>query len=275
MTVLERAVVTTFCNQKGGQGKTSAVTAFAYGLSHRGYKVLVVDFDGQATLTSNFTDFIDEKTRLLPDLDEVYDQGIYEWIINGEDVRVNVRENIDLIPATLDGVRSLERDMAQDYLAPSAFLSRALDPYLSEYDFVLIDTSSNINLPLTNALVASNAVVIPAEPRTEGMIGFEKVWQVVSTARLAGADLSCAGVFLHAYKEQPKGHKSMSQEIADTAKDFGCPMYKTLIHENEPMADALGSHKDPFENKRRIRAAREYENLIDEFLDQVINYGKN
>lgn len=273
MTNKERCVVTTFCNQKGGQGKTSAVTCFAYGLSHRGYKVLIVDFDGQATLTSNFTDFLDEDERLLPDITKVYEKDIYEWLIDGEDVRVSVHDGIDLIPATLDGVRSLERDMAQDYLAPSAFLEKALDPIRDQYDFILIDTSSNINLPLTNALTASNAVVIPAEPRSEGLIGFERVWSVIESVKRVNPYLASVGVFIHAFKEQPKGHKSLAQEIMAAAQERNCEMYQTRIHENEPMADALGSHEDPFKHKRRIRAAREYESLIDEFLERVKRNG--
>lgn len=269
MTCTKRAMITTFCNQKGGQGKTSAVTAFAYGLSHLGYKVLIIDFDGQATLTSNFTDFVDAEARILPNLDEIYEKDIYDWIIANEDVRHHVKEGIDLVPATLNGVRSLERDMAQDYLSPSGFLLRAIEPLREEYDFILIDTSSNINLPLTNALVASQAVVIPAEPRTEGLIGFKKVWEVVQSASQVGDGIVSAGVFLHAFKEQPKGHKSTAVEIAHAAKDLNCSMYQTLIHENEPMADALGAHLDPFANKHRIRAAREYEELIKEFLGSL------
>lgn len=258
------AVVATFCNQKGGQGKTSAVTAFAWGLARKGRRVLAIDFDAQATLTSNLAG------------DGWEGDAIDSWVIDGNDVRVRISDLIDLVPASLDGVVRLEQHMARNYVSVALFLTKALKAagYADDYDFVLIDTSSNVNLPLTNALAASNAVVIPAEPRHEGMVGFEKVWDVVEavaemrTGR-EGASPSDAfdslGLFIHAFKEQPRGHRDMLGEIALAAEGRGCSVYRSLIHENEPMADALGQHIDPFTRRNRIRAVREYESLIDEF----------
>jgi len=39
-------------NQKGGQGKTTSTLALGTALAERGYRVLIVDLDPQASLTS-------------------------------------------------------------------------------------------------------------------------------------------------------------------------------------------------------------------------------
>ena len=261
----ERAVIVTFCNQKGGQGKTSAATAFSWGEARKGLRVLAIDFDAQGTLTANLAgDGIGD----VPD--------ICDWVLDGADARVAVTEGIDVVPATFDGVRRLEQHMERDFISPAGYLGKAIERsgYADAYDVVLIDTSSNINLPLTNALMASSAVIVPAEPRREGLMGFEKVWEVIElvAAQRGGSPAEAyrsVGLFVHAYKEQPRGHRDTAEEIREAAEGRGCSVYRSLIHENEPMADALGRHIDPFSRRNRIRAAREYESLIDEFNESA------
>ena len=46
------ATVLSFANFKGGVGKTSTTALVGYNLSNLGYKVLIIDFDAQANLTS-------------------------------------------------------------------------------------------------------------------------------------------------------------------------------------------------------------------------------
>ena len=44
--------VMSFCNQKGGVGKSSTTALVSYNLAKMGYKCLTIDFDPQANLTS-------------------------------------------------------------------------------------------------------------------------------------------------------------------------------------------------------------------------------
>ena len=46
--------VMSFCNQKGGVGKSSTTALVSYNLAKMGYKCLTIDFDPQANLTSLF-----------------------------------------------------------------------------------------------------------------------------------------------------------------------------------------------------------------------------
>ena len=49
-----KTCVMSFCNQKGGVGKTSTTALVSYNLAKMGYKCLTIDFDPQANLTSLF-----------------------------------------------------------------------------------------------------------------------------------------------------------------------------------------------------------------------------
>ena len=53
MIILDTTVIS-FCNQKGGVGKTSTTALVSYNLAKKGYKCLTIDFDPQANLTSLF-----------------------------------------------------------------------------------------------------------------------------------------------------------------------------------------------------------------------------
>ncbi len=95
----EDAPITIACqNFKGGVGKSTTCVNFAHYLALKGYRVLVVDTDSQATTTSMFGYLPDAEITveqtLLPYLDSSQSSLVYA-------VRKTYWPNIDLIPACL------------------------------------------------------------------------------------------------------------------------------------------------------------------------------
>ena len=56
--------VTAIVNQKGGIGKTTTALNLGYALSEEGKKVLLIDFDPQASLTASVGINADNKTNI-------------------------------------------------------------------------------------------------------------------------------------------------------------------------------------------------------------------
>ena len=93
--------VISFCNQKGGVGKTSTTGLVAYNLAKLGYKTLVIDLDPQANMTSLML-----KTKSQNDDEiEVIDNTLMNAIKKKENLQntvIEVTDNLYLIPNAVD-----------------------------------------------------------------------------------------------------------------------------------------------------------------------------
>lgn len=145
---------------KGGTAKTVSSYNLAYSLAEKGKKVLAVDMDPQANLT---TCFGVEDTADVPitighlmmsvlEEEELPDASEYVW----------EREGVDFIPAsmmlsTVDAKLRLE-------MGTEKILSRILDEVKDGYDFVIVDTCPSMGALTINALLAADYVIVTANP---------------------------------------------------------------------------------------------------------------
>ncbi len=94
-------------NRNGGAGKTTTVDSIGVGLARKGCKVLLVDLDAQANLTSSL-------------LEEEPPMTLYDTIIEGHELSiVHVMENVDIIPSSLDlssAELELSSKMVREYI---------------------------------------------------------------------------------------------------------------------------------------------------------------
>lgn len=134
-----------FVGAKGGTLKTASVAAVSHVIAAAGARVVMVDFDPQADLTSR-SGF----TRLADPLE-------------AEPVRVHYRGEPELDLWLLRGGRSLE---GIDFDAARRHLARATRV---DADVVVVDTPPALG-PITTAVVREAAlVIVPAAPGREGV----------------------------------------------------------------------------------------------------------
>ena len=166
-------------NRKGGVGKSSVATHLAAALGIRGWRVLVVDMDSQASTTSML-------------LDEVADDApTTAQLLLGE-----ARLEDIVRPANRDGlfVAPAASDLTQAQFAIAGktgretILRRAMRD-LDGFDLVVIDTAPELQLATLNALVAASHVLMPFTPDPKALEGLETTSQAVAeiAARRAGA----------------------------------------------------------------------------------------
>ena len=92
------ATVISFCNKKGGVGKTSTTALVSYNLSKLGYKTLVIDFDPQANITQLF---LKTKTRGQSAVATI-NKSLMTVLQNEEPLTnavLSINQNLDLIPS--------------------------------------------------------------------------------------------------------------------------------------------------------------------------------
>jgi len=141
-----------FLNFKGGTGKTSLSSSYAYRLAERGYRVLVIDLDSQG-----------HATKCLGKEGGSFDRTLLDVLIRKvplEDVTVETgMPNLSLVPANL-AMSTI--DLALMPLAGREFrLRNALQGFTARHDFVVLDAPPSFGLLNLNALMAANDLVIP------------------------------------------------------------------------------------------------------------------
>jgi chromosome partitioning protein len=145
-------------NQKGGVGKTTTVFTLAAACAELGRRVLAVDLDAQANLTSSFG--YDPDT-----LDLTSENLITEEPVSAEDVILETAiDGVHLIPADIKlcGVDIKIHDMfMREYI-----LKNKLEHLFDTYQVILFDCPPNLSKITINALVASQEVVVPVETQS-------------------------------------------------------------------------------------------------------------
>ncbi len=202
--------VVAFFNNKGGVGKTTLVYHLAWMLSDLGQRVLAVDLDPQANLTSAFLEE-ERLVELWPDgAHSETIQGCIEPLQNGTgditDPHVEEVDPCDQSPYLLAGdlaISRFEDDLSQEwphcldrkeraFRVISAFwrmIQRAATK--QSFDVALVDLGPNLGSINRAALIAADYVVVPLSPDLYSLQGLRnmgptlKQWRAEWSDRLA------------------------------------------------------------------------------------------
>ncbi|MDO9638238.1 MAG: plasmid partitioning protein RepA [Pseudotabrizicola sp.] len=158
--------VISIVNFKGGSSKTTTAIHLAQRYALRGYRVLAVDMDPQASLTTMFgyrpeIEFAEAGT--------IYDALRYEDPVPLSDViRKTYFHNLDLVPAgLLLSEYETETAYALQHRIEPPFTQRlaiALDEVEDRYDLVIIDCPPQLGFTTMSSLLASTGLLITVVP---------------------------------------------------------------------------------------------------------------
>jgi len=167
-----------FCNQKGGVGKTTTTVNIAVLMANAGYKVLVIDMDSQANSTSGLGE---EKPGIESTSYQLFvDNSNFEGIVKQTNF-----ENLFLIPANADlsgAELELYEQQRREYI-----LKKSIETFRNKYDFVFIDCPPSLGLVTLNCLAASNYIIIPLQSEYYALEG---LGQLLHTFQLVKKNLN-------------------------------------------------------------------------------------
>ncbi|MFC2003242.1 ParA family protein [Chloroflexota bacterium] len=147
-------------NQKGGVGKTTTAAALAQGLSEHNKRVLLIDWDPQASLTITMGLNPDNLERtgygvLASTIKNNRSPSIHDVIVPTSNPNIGlVPANIELSQAQLDLVGAFNRELV---------LKEMIQPVRQHYDFIVVDCLPSLGLLTINALSAADKVIIPLQ----------------------------------------------------------------------------------------------------------------
>jgi chromosome partitioning protein len=141
-----------FLNFKGGTGKTSLSTSYAYRLAERGHRVLMVDLDSQG-----------HATKCLGKEGGSFPRTLHDVLIRKTPLaEVTIGTGMPGLALVPSNLAMSTIDLALMPLAGREFrLRKALEEVKAKYDFVVMDAPPSFGLLNLNALMAADDLVIP------------------------------------------------------------------------------------------------------------------
>ena len=195
---------------KGGVGKSVSVFNLAYSLQNRGKRVLAVDFDPQANLTTCFgAEDVDvavgDLMMAVIEDEELPEREEYIWERNG----------VDFIPSSIQ-LSAVEAKLRLE-MGTEKMLATILEPLKGDYDYILIDTSPSLGALNINAMVAADEVIVTVNPQLLAMMGLQDFLKSVTNIKTRlNEKLNVAGILLTMCDARTILCKTITEQVAET-----------------------------------------------------------
>lgn len=203
-------------SQKGGVGKTTTTLNLAYSLRKMGKKVLAVDFDSQANLTTCFG--VENITELENTIGHLMMAMIDDTKMPSPKRYIKEKDGVDFIPSSI--YLSVVDAKLRMEMGAEKMLSGILESLRERYDYILIDTCPSLGTLTINALAAADEVIIMVNPQLLAMMGMQDfIKTVMKIKRRINPGLGIAGVLLTMYESRTKLCKVLTEQVTDNFRE--------------------------------------------------------
>jgi len=250
-------------SQKGGVGKsTTAINVAAY-LGEFGYSTILVDMDPQSNSTGGLG--IDYKK---------IEKSIYNVLVHNENPNDVIMEtpykNLMILPAS----KSLSNaEIELTVLSGREFkLKNALENFIYDFDYIIIDCSPSLGILTTNALVSAGEVLIPMQCEFYAFDGIDRLINTINNIKSAfNETLEITGIVFTMYLKTVLS----KQVIKKVKKYMPDKIFKTIIPKNVKLIEASGEGEPINVYDPTCKGARAYENLTKEIIKSNGKISKN
>ena len=250
-------------NQKGGVGKTTTNVNLTASLGAMGKKILVLDLDPQGNTTTGVGINKADVNK------SVYDLLIDEATLDEVMIKTKFK-NLYVIPATINlagvDIELIDKSKQDPTFVKGAQLKKYIDQVKDVFDFIIIDCPPSLGILTTNALTASDGVIIPVQCE---FFALEGIMQLLNTIMLAqknlNPNLTIEGVLLTMLNSRT----NLGLEVVEDIKSyFKERVYDTIIPRLVRLSEAP-SHGEPIlVYDPQSRGTEAYLNLAKEVIER-------
>jgi chromosome partitioning protein len=247
-----------FLNFKGGTGKTSLSSSYAYRLAERGHRVLMIDLDSQG-----------HATKCLGKEGGSFKQTLHDVLVRRKPLaEVTVptgMPGLDLVPANLT---MSTVDLSLMPLAGREFrLRKALEDAKSKYDFVVMDAPPSFGLLNLNALVAAHDLVIPVLADFLSYDGLKLLFESINDLEGdLGHQLEHIFVVVNAYNQTFKIAREALEALKTHYPEFLLP---TVVRQCTKFAQASSEGSPIFAFDPDSKGAKDLEAVLEAIMERV------
>ena len=255
--------VISLVNQKGGVGKTTSSINLAASLGVLKKKVLLIDLDPQGNTTTGVGINKADVNK------SVYDLLIDEATLDEVMIKTKFK-NLYVIPATINlagvDIELIDKSKQDPTFIKGAQLKKYIDQVKDVFDFIIIDCPPSLGILTTNALTASDGVIIPVQCE---FFALEGIMQLLNTIMLAqknlNPNLTIEGVLLTMLNSRT----NLGLEVVEDIKSyFKERVYDTIIPRLVRLSEAP-SHGEPIlVYDPQSRGTEAYLNLAKEVIER-------
>ena len=247
--------VISITNQKGGVGKTTTAINLSAALAEANQKILLVDFDPQINATTGFGLELDDEDKTI--FDAIHDTSQTKTIIAND-----VIKNLDIIPGSIE-LSSLESELLNKENRESA-LKNVIDTIKDDYDYIIIDCPPAVGILTVNALVASDACIIPVQCEYFSLEGLNQVLNAIELVRSnMNPNLKIEGLLFTMYDARTR----LGQDVVSMVKgNMDVKIFETMIPRNIRLAEAPSNGMSILDYDSSSIGADRYRKLASEIL---------
>lgn len=253
----------TISNQKGGVGKTTTVISIAGLLVDRGFRVLLIDTDPHASLTSYLQYDSDHLPVSLYDLfqDPATTKAELDQVILPTEIN-----NLSLIPASMS-LATLDRVLGNQE-GMGLFLHKQLKLVKDDYDFVLIDCPPVLGVMMVNALAACERILIPVQTEFLASKGLQRMVQTLGIMQHSRGDDFNYCIIPTMFDKRTRASINTLEELKSTYKG---KVWNGVIPIDTKFRDASLAHLPISLYIKSSRGSFAYETLLNYLLQTEHN----
>jgi chromosome partitioning protein len=241
---------------KGGTAKTSTTLHLgsAFCMFHK-KRVLLIDFDAQANLTTGLGFDPDEQDGMAPVLQG--EKSIHDVILR------TCIPNMDIVPADT----WLERVEVSGSLAADRYSHERLKEILRhlDYDFILIDTPPSLCWLTESSLIASQFSLVCATPEFYSVKGLQRLSLFINNITERHG-VKILGVALSFWNPRGKSNDAFLNVIEET---FPGKLLQAKVRRDIAVSEATIYGKPIFDTEPKSRASLDYMALTKEILQRT------
>ncbi len=243
------AKIISFINLKGGVGKTTSTINVAASLVSFGNKVLVIDLDPQTNATISL--ITQEQWKICSDTNNTLYELFNDKLNNTRlfNIQTAIQKDVggllglDLLPSSMHLVDIQDQLMNISnisYQSPVDILKMTLQPYLNNYDYILIDCPPNLGTLTLNGILISNYFFIPTIPDHLSKIGISIIFNKINGFKQNRPDciIGLGGIFFTKVDNRTNLHFSTKLEMRSNP-EYGSYVLNTEIPSKIAISEAF------------------------------------